>query len=371
MNSKPKDYTAGNGLGLEMVTVGSVESKEVRWVWNNRFPLGHLSLIVGAPGLGKSFIALDIAARLSVTGGVWPDRTAKSVCGAVYVFSGEDSIADTIRPRLEKLGADVNLIDAARLVRERDKDGKIRNRAFSLVHDMPKLEELLKTRPQIRLIIIDPVSSYIGGTDSHKNAELRSDVLTPLAVLAEKYDVAIVAITHFNKGNQEGIERVSGSVAFPAAARIVWGIVQDVEDKAKRYLLFAKGNLGPEMTGLAYRLVADPVNPKAQPDLEWLAGDVDMTLEDFQRLATTKHAGGAKPEATDEAEELLKQFLSEGRRSGKDVYAAAKAEGIARSTLKNAADKLGVLRVRVQGFQGGTTWELRAKPHTPESSLAE
>jgi putative DNA primase/helicase len=363
MNSKPKDSAARQAVvGLQRDGLADVEEKEVRWLWPNRIPLGHLTLIAGEPGLGKSFVTLDIVAKTTVTGGMWGDGVQKTVCGEALIFSAEDSASDTIKPRLVKLGADVNLVAAPRRVHE-EHNGKIVKRLFNLVDDLPKLEDELKHRPTARLVIIDPVSAYLGGTESHNNAKVRGDVLGPLSILAEDYDVAIVAITHLNKGDQQGLGRISGSIAFPAAARIVWMVARDIEDKAKRLMLFGKGNLGPEMTGLAFQIIGDPANSKAQPDLQWIDGDIDETYADFQRRENQKHAGGRHNDALDEAMEFLREHLRGGKLPREEVFKAAKGEGISIPTLKRAADRLGILKPRNEGFQSGTSWELPTSLH--------
>ena len=170
---------------------------------------------MGDPGLGKSVLSLDLAARVS-TGAPWPHAAGRSDIGDVLILSAEDDPADTIVPRLMAVGADLNRIFILKGVKKGDQV-----QYFSLAEDLLALEAALTS--QTRLIIIDPISAYLGETDSHVNTSVRS-VLAPLAELASKTGAAVLAISHLNKGQGAAIYRVQGSIAFTAAARAVWAV---------------------------------------------------------------------------------------------------------------------------------------------------
>ena len=136
--------------------------------------------------------------------------------GSVIILSAEDDAGDTIRPRLDAAGANVKSVHLISAVRQSDGKGR---RTFNLQADLSLLEEAIERIGNVRLVIIDPVSSYLGKTDSHKNADVRG-TLEPLGDMASRLRVAVVSITHFSKGaGQSAINSFIGSIAFVAAAR--------------------------------------------------------------------------------------------------------------------------------------------------------
>jgi RecA-family ATPase len=165
---------------LEVVRVADVQSEPVRWLWPNRSALGKVSLIAGDPGLGKSILTLTMAAHVS-RGRPWPvDRT---VCplGDVLLVSGEDDLADNVRPRLEAAGADLERISMVGLVKSRES-----RRGFCLEKDIGRLTTLIEAMDgRCRLVEIDPVSAFLGAVDSHNNADVRA-LLVGLSEMASR-----------------------------------------------------------------------------------------------------------------------------------------------------------------------------------------
>ena len=178
--------------------LAEIEPTEVQWLWPHRIPLGRLTLVVGRPGEGKSFFTMELASHVS-TGSEFPDC---SFCpsGSVLIVSAEDDPADTIRPRLDAAEADVNRVHILSAIQYTASDGKKEERAFTLA-DMPMLEAALAGLPDCRLVIIDPIGSFLGGgVDAHRDNEVRS-ILGPLAALAAKYNVAVVMVSSARKGS--------------------------------------------------------------------------------------------------------------------------------------------------------------------------
>jgi len=242
--------------GPVMVSLADVEAKPVRWLWPSRIALGKLTLLVGDPKVGKSFITLDLAARVS-RGDGWPDCPAcTSAPGGVVLLSAEDDLGDTIRPRLDAAGADVSRIKALVAVKRFDfKAGGERQCFFDLSEDLAAMEQAILDVPDCRLVVIDPITAYLGAADSHKNAEIRG-LLAPLSEIASRRRVAIVAVTHLRKGEGRAMYRAIGSIAFTAAARAVFSVSKDKDDPTgqRRLVLPVGNNLGNDTTGLAYRL---------------------------------------------------------------------------------------------------------------------
>src|SRR5205814_1078857 len=146
------------------------------------------------PGLGKSFMTLDLAARVS-TGSPWPDGT-ECERGAAIIISAEDDIADTIRPRLDRARADVSRIVALEAISQPNAENRLIERSFTLA-DVGHLRDALATRDDFKLVVIDPVSAYLGGKDGHRNDEIRA-LLSPLAKLASECAVAVIMVTHMS-----------------------------------------------------------------------------------------------------------------------------------------------------------------------------
>jgi len=329
------------GDGLTVTRASDVERKELRWLWQDRIPLGKLSILAGDPGLGKSTLTLDIAARVS-RGETFPDGS-RAPAGSVLLLSAEDDPADTIRPRLEAAGANLDRVSICTGVRRAGREG-----SFSLVEDIGRLEEALARMRVPALIIIDPIAAYLDGIDSHKNADVRS-VLAPLAALAAKHGVAVLAVHHLNKGVGPALYRLSGSLAFTAAARAVWGVCRDPEDEKARLLVPIKMNLAREAAGFRFT-VADG------PRIAW--GDT-VTGQDADRLLSSEEP--EERSERQEASEWLRDKLAGGPVPSEEIKRESRAAGIAESTLKRAKRGLGVKAVKVD-FAGPWTWALSEAP---------
>lgn len=340
-----------DALGAVLVKLSEIKAEAVRWLWPARIALGKLALIAGDPGLGKSFLSLDITARVT-RGRAWPDGAPGCAPGDVILLSAEDGAADTIVPRSKAAGADLDRIEILRAVREAQ-NGNLTERHFSLDGDVARLDEALERRPAVRLVIIDPVTAYLGSLDSHKNAELRG-ALMPLAALAEKRGVAILLISHLNKGQAEALYRVSGSNAFVAAPRTAWLVTQDPANEGpRRLMLQLKNNLAPNPGGLAFKIESDEQGRAA---VAWEPGRIDLSAR--EALTPERRERGPKPAKSEAATELLRRVLGDGaKHPSEDLIKQAGEDGVSYDTLSAAANKLGVEREK-GAFKGGWVWSL-------------
>ena len=291
-----------------------IEPEAIRWLWPGRVARGKMTLVVGHPGLGKSQLSLAMAATVS-TGRRWPDG---SECepGSVIVLSAEDGDADTIVPRLIANGADlsrVHLTDGT--VKGFTRDGREVSRGLCLAQDIERLAERIESTPDVALVVIDPISAYLGPVNSHNNAETRS-ALAPLAALAAEHRVAVLAISHLNKSdNVDAITRVTGSMAFVATARAAWLVGKDPEDDNRSLFVPLKNNLGPDRSGLAFRITPTSVETRQGDEVRtsavaWLTGGVSTTAA--QILAAARSGGDAESGARSEAAAFLKDLLADG-----------------------------------------------------------
>lgn len=350
---EPEDVSIGPRA--EVRCVADVEMKPVRWLWPSRIARGKLTLIAGHPGLGKSQVTAALAATVT-TGGRWPVDDSACEMGSVLILSAEDDVADTIRPRLEAAGADTRRVYTLDAIRTPEGE----RRGFDIVKDMGRLGELLELYADISLVVIDPISAYLGQTDSHRNSEVRA-ALSPVSELAARYEVAIVAVSHLNKsGGGDAMGRVIGSVAFTAAVRAAYLIAKDESDPARRLFLPLKNNLGNDRTGFAFRIEDATVSGISTSRVIWEAEPVEKSADEAL-------AGSGDPSertALTEACEFLEDLLAEGPVSAKAVKAEARDAGVAEKTLQRAKTKLGV-ETSKEGLKGGWVWRLPPKVAKP------
>lgn len=234
-----KSHLVVHGPQPILVSVSSVEAKPVQWLWQEYFPLGKLAVIAGDPGLGKSLITVDMAARLSI-GKPMPDGSTPFPLPSSTIFlTAEDAIGDTIRPRLEAAGADIDLVHVLDGIAV---PGEPHARSFTLKEHIEQLR-LAIAHTDAKMVVIDPLNAHLGDVDAHRDADIRS-VLKPLADLAEVEDVAVVVVCHLNKGSGgKAIYRVMGSLGSVAAARIAFAVVKHPEDESRRVMAVIKSNL--------------------------------------------------------------------------------------------------------------------------------
>ena len=340
---------------VEPVLIGldTIERQAIRWLWPGRFALGKLSLLAGDPGGGKSHLTLDVAARVS-TGAQWPDGTGAAPLGQIILLSAEDDAADTIRPRLEAAGANLSRVKLLHAVCRTDANtGAKRDSGFCFEYDLPSLEAALKRLPDCRLIVIDPVSAYLGETDSHSNAEIRA-LFCPVAELAARYGVAVLTVTHLNKGQAgtKAIYRAMGSLAFIAQARTAFAVIRDEQDQTRRLFLPVKNNLAPDAgTGLAFSLTQWADDP-AYCFIQWHPGAVDVSADE----ALNPQADNDRTEQN-EIETWLREELSDGPVSAGELRKRAGLSGFNWRTVHRAKDRLGIAVVK-SGMAGAWVWKL-------------
>jgi putative DNA primase/helicase len=347
---------------LEMVCIADVQSKPIDWLWSNWIAIGKTSCLAGDGGLGKSTILYDIAGRVS-NGETWPDGAAATAAGSTIILSAEDDPEDTIKPRLVAVRADLQRIFIIRSVVEQDRT----RRTFNLQADLARLEAKINELGDVRLVIIDPISSYLGKVDSHKNAEVRT-VLEPLAEMASRLKVAIICNTHFSKGGGNAVSRVIGSVAFVNQSRASFIVTSDAEDPDRRLLMPAKMNIAPMKHGLAYRIEGVVVDTDNQEILTsriaWESTPVTISAD--EALAAHDDTGDGKSMKA-EAVEFLEATLASGPVAAADLQKDARGAGISAKALRSAREALAI-KPEKAGFGEGWVWSLPKMPSTPQDA---
>jgi hypothetical protein len=326
-----------------------VQPVAVDWLWNGWLAAGKLHLVGGAPGTGKTTIAAALAACVTC-GGLWPDGT-RAQRGSVVFWSGEDDVADTLNPRLRAAGADMARVYMVEGVKE----GTDRY-PFDPARDMDALRLTLATIPDVRLIVIDPIVSVVSG-DSHKNAEVRRG-LQPLVDLARELRCALLGVTHFSKGTsgRDPVERITGSLAFGALARLVMVTAkQDAKDDQpeRRVLLRAKSNIGPDGGGFVYDL--------GQGELPGYDGIEVSSVLWGEAIHGTARELLAEAEQVEEpgsdATSFLRNLLAHAPMAVKAIRTEAASAGYSMDAMHRAKKKLRAEAVK-SGMSGGWYWRL-------------
>jgi putative DNA primase/helicase len=345
---------------LQSIYAADVTMTAVEWLWPNRFGLGKLGIIAGLPDEGKGLLISYIAAQVT-NGGAWPCNEGIARRGKVILFTAEDDSSDTIVPRLAAAGADLTRIAIVSMVREAGKD-----RMFSLQTDLDMLRRKIDAVGDVILVLIDPVSAYlgVGKMDSYRTTDVRA-VLGPVVSLAAELKLAVIGIMHFNKKIDvtNALLRISDSLAYGATARHVYGVINDAENKRK-LVVRAKNNLTvntAEQTTLAFsfgvrEVGTDPNSDKTivAPYVVWEPQYVDVSATEAMQAASENKSPGAR----DEAKKFLLAILAAGPVAKTEIEEAAKAEGIAARTLYRAKRELKNIIARKDAADGGWTWRL-------------
>ena len=283
-----------------------------------------------------------MAAR-TTRGAAWPDG-GTAPRGDVIVLTAEDGLGDTVRPRVEDLGGDLSRVHVLTAI----KDQAGNEFTFSLSRDLPHLEAKIVETGAV-LVTIDPFSAYLGATDSYKDSDIRR-VLTPLAALAERTRVAVVALMHLTKDDKRrAVSRGLGSMAFIAASRVTLAVGRDPDDSdpnGRRIVVPVKSNLSEPAPALAFRLTDGRFTWDEQPP-----ADVDVD-EVFGGVHSDDQV------EREDAKAFLLEVLADGPVPSKEIERDAKANGIAQRTLFRAKSSLSVQATRI-GFGPGGAWQWR------------
>lgn len=317
---------------LKLIHMEDVVSKEVEWLWYPYIPYGKITIIEGDPGEGKTTLVLKLAAALS-RGLPLPCDDDKEYEPIHIIYqTAEDGIEDTIKPRLEKAGADCSMI---RVIDETDKE-------LSMTDD--RLEQAI-IETGARLIILDPIQAYIGATvDMHRANEIRP-VLKHLGIIAEKHNCAIILIGHMNKASgSKSTYRGLGSIDIQATARSVL-LVARLRDKPNiRIMAHDKSSLAPAGDAIGFEMTED--NGMV------CIGPYDITIDEL--LSGNEGRGKKK---LDIAENFIKEYFGSNKViPSNEIMMEAAKRSIKRNTLLSAKKKLGITSDKEKAEDGTIYW---------------
>lgn len=353
-------------------SASDITPKQIQWLWDKRIPLGKITLFAGNPDNGKSLASTGVAAICS-TGGTFSGTVVSCPPSDVLMLIGEDDADDTAVPRLMSAQADLKRIHFLESVRP----VKMENREVRLDMDIPAIERQLEANPNIRLMIIDPISNYLGDVSMVAEQEVRS-ILIPLKRMAEKFSIAIVIVMHLNKkADLDAISRVGGAMAFIGVARCSWLFSRNVQEDAPEgedvtpverkndsfSMLRIKNNLvSSSNSGLAYSVAVRPVLIEGVqvniPYVVWgslIEGSADDVLTRGGRGGQAERAPARAVGRPNDKMQAAIQWLENALQDGephvsKVLMADAKnGAGIAPDTLRGAKAAL-----KVRDFSAGT-----------------
>ncbi len=335
----------------DVVTMADINPSRVRFFWPGRIAFGKVANLQGDSDLGKTTIALDLAARATTRSPMPVDGHRLDRARGAVILTAEDALDDTIVPRLLSHGADLSRV--VTLSRRRDVQGNVL--PHTIPDDLPRLARAV-AKVDAAIVVVDPISAMLPETvQSHNDSSVRR-ALTPLVEFAERTGVAVVCVRHLNKSREQSAKhRGGGSVAFDAAARTVLVVEEHPDDNGVNVLAQPTHNLSGDVPSLGYRIAPDDRHGCGH--IQW-QGTVDVGAEDL-----LNHDARADAPDRDEAEKYLVALLAEGPRPSTQVLKKAREDlGVSEKTLRRAAKRVGIAsssrRDTVTGRHAEWVWEL-------------
>jgi putative DNA primase/helicase len=335
--------------GVRLNCCADIVPRELEWLWAGRVPIGMLTMFAGDPKLGKSYVALSIAAAIT-RGAPLPGGAVSDGPGSVIIMSAEDEKSRTIVPRLKAADADLSKIHILESIVMIDGHPAPPN----LDTDLPAIEAAIADLGDCRLILIDPITAYLGRVDDHRNSKLRG-LLARFGEMAERLKAAVILVSHLSKfGGSNGKHRVMGSMAYEGVCRSNMIFIRDRTDPTSRRVLLCDngGNRATSPPTLAYTIQERLLGPVVVFDPEPVAITTEQALDDeIQR--------GIDPGAASERREAqgwLKETLAAGPLTVREVEDTAKARGFSASVIKRARQAIAVVVIR-SGFGKGAVYQ--------------
>ena len=296
-----------------------IEVTSVKWLWYPYIPLGKITILQGNSGVGKTMLALNVAAALS-RGDMLPGDTSTREPINIIYNTAEDGLSDTIKPRLLAAGADCSYIN------------NINERLNTITMTDERLE-LSVSETNAKLLILDPIQAYLGiDVDMNKANEIRP-IFAHLGRIAEDNNCAVVLIGHKGKNQSyDDINALIGSMDQVAAARSVLTVTNHPTDKELSVIHHTKSSLSKQGKSLSF-VISD------EGKIEW--GDfLEPNISISEKMSKT-----------DEAKQFLKDFLSDGSKPQTEIVAAAEVQGIAKRTLDKAKAEL-----KIKSYSSDKKW---------------
>ncbi|WP_348262850.1 AAA family ATPase [Telmatobacter sp. DSM 110680] len=317
-----------------LTCLDDVVEQHVEWLWNPYIPLGKITMLEGDPSCGKTFLSLALCKQ--VTNGEKMNGQSVPPENVLYL-TAEDGMADTIKPRFVGLGGNPKFFYGG---------AELPDGSLMSMSDTDVLESMIREKLP-KLIVIDPLSAFLGSkVDMHRANEVRP-VMAGLGRLAEKYNLAVIVIRHLNKGTGKASYRGQGSIDFTALARSVLAVGADPNNPELRAFIQTKCSLAMKGCAQGFKIITNSFN---QPELIF-TGDSELTVDDLlaEPAETTK---------ADDAVHFLETVLKDGPLAPKEIKKQAKDAGLGENTLQSAKRKLGIRVSCVDKKKGEWVWRL-------------
>jgi RecA-family ATPase len=347
---------AGTGQRkIEIIHASDVEMKLTRWLWPNRVPLNKVTVFSGMAERGKSTVAADFIARLT-RGKDFPDTPNANAPCDVMILASEEDYDEDILPRLSAAGADINRIHFAKQSSINGKD----TWEIAIDRDWTLLREALTDHKDVRVIVIDPITSYVGNVDPNKPKEVRP-FIDKLKVFAKDLNISILLIMHFSKNpDVAALHRSGGAATWTDAPRAVWLFDKKrdesdetvprthvmVPGKLNRVAADQKKTLEFTFTGVPVRIEGQDIPVGA---VVW-GSATDLTID--QQFKSEHHSKpGPQPMKTESARAWLKTYLADGPKPSAEVFSEGDSLGHEQETLRTAKKREGI-----KSWQRGGCW---------------
>jgi len=332
-----RKFIAGE-LSAVVMKMSEIEEEAVDWLWKGFLARNKVHIIAGAGATMKSTLTLSMAATIT-RGGKWPDGT-KCPRGNVILWTGEDDLGDTVKPRFRWSGGDQERCTVLVGVKEDETE-----RAFDPAQDMGLLERVCEELGEVSLIIVDPIVVIVEKDNNHVNDVRRA--LLPLQRLAKKYHCVVLGIQHFNKGSKgkDPVERITGSGGWSQAPRIVLATAPIVDGEGRdptKYVFtciktFAKKQKG----GYEYGFEEEPNTEIARTAWGRYLDGTGL------HIISEAEGNGDGESKLGIAKQFLRRLLEKGSVNVWEVRKQAEEAQVAGITLKRAKEELKIESMRV------------------------
>lgn len=303
-NEKPSEE-------LVIVRLSDVTSRRQSYLWPRRIPSASSTLLGGRQGGTKNLFAYDVSARVT-TGLPWPDEPAgpRRAPQSVILLEAEEHLESSIVPRLAAAGADLSRVH---FIKGAPTQNPNRTRLISIQRDAESIERLARRLGDVALVVVSPVTSYLGDVEQNSNEQVRNEIIYPLKTLAETIGCAVLIIKHPNKDwkNSDPLERIGGSAAWTEAMRCVIFIGNDPDEPAdernpRRCAHWIKFSIGPTPDPLSWNI---RVSDSGVPAINYLTDPITFSASEM--LAGRRQSGDRKSKR-EHAADWITETLANG-----------------------------------------------------------
>jgi hypothetical protein len=335
-----------------------IVARPVDWLWQPWLARGTIAVLDGDPGVGKSSVALDLAARVT-TGQPFPGETAARQPAVALVIAMEDPLDTIVKPRLEAAGADMTRVALLGGVRETGPHGEVES-----ILQIPRDLDLIVEKCQLHqpaLLVVDPLFAVMGYDKRGRFIKANDDqgvrrLTSQLKRLAERHNLTIWLLRHLNKGaSGSALRRGSGTIAIAGQARSVMIAAKDLNEPSACVLAMTKTNLATPPHSQRFRVIGKG----AGSQIEWL-GISDLSADDLVQPGSLEDR---EQRLLIAAKEFLEWALENGGRTWEDLVAAANEKGITEMTLRRGRKKLALVKEYVR--RNHCVWRLRESGELP------